>query len=168
MTAMNTYIALLRGINIGGKNKLPMKALTLLLEQERCVDVKTYIQSGNVIFRSRLSNPGPLAKRLSAAVARNHGFAPRVLMLGVDELERAAAGNPFPEADENPKSLHLFFLDDKPEAPDWKAFEAVATMNERFELKDRVFYLYTPDGFGISKLSARAENLLGVAATARN
>lgn len=165
---MNTYITLFRGINVGGNNMLPMKALKALIEQNGCVDVRTYVQSGNAILRSSISNPENLAKRLSAAVSKNHGFVPRVLVLTRAELEKAAAANPFPQAHANPKSLHLFFLAARPNKPDLKAIEGVKTKTEAFALKDRVFYLYTPDGFGASKLAARAEQLLGVDATARN
>ena len=165
---MNAYIALFRGINVGGSHLLPMKELKLVLEKNGCVDVRTYIQSGNVIFRSALSDAARLAKQLSAAILRSHGFELRVLVLTRGELESAAAGNPFPEAGENPKSLHLFFLADLPRKPDLKSFEALKAKNERFELKGRIFYLHTPDGFGTSKLAERAERLLGVEATARN
>jgi uncharacterized protein (DUF1697 family) len=165
---MNTYIALFRGINVVGSNLLPMKELKLVLEKDGCVDVQTYIQSGNVIFRSAISDSARLAKRLTAAVARSHGIEPRVIVLTRGELESAAFGNPFPEAGDNPKSLHLFFLADQPKRPDLKTFEAVKVKTERFQLKGRIFYLHTPDGFGTSKLAKRTERLLGVEATARN
>jgi uncharacterized protein (DUF1697 family) len=165
---MKTYIALFRGINVGGSHMLPMKDLKLMLEQNACVDVRTYIQSGNVIFRSTMSDVERLAKRLTAAVSKSHGFEPRVLVLTRAELESAAAGNPFPEASENPKSLHLFFLSEAPQKPDLKACETLKAKTERFELKGPIFYLHTPEGFGTSKLAGRAERLLGVAATARN
>ena len=151
-----------------GSHLLPMKELKLVLEKNGCRDVQTYIQSGNVIFRSASSDAALVAKRLTAAVSRSHGFEPRVLVLTRAELESAAAGNPFPEAGENPKSLHLFFLAEPPKKPDVKACEALKTKTERFELKGSIFYLHTPDGFGTSKLAERAERLLGVAATARN
>jgi uncharacterized protein (DUF1697 family) len=165
---MNTYIALFRGINVGGNHMLPMKDLKLVLEQNGCVDVRTYIQSGNVIFRSAMSDRARLAKRLSAAVSSSHGFEPRVLVLTRDELQSAVAGNPFTEAVENPKSLHLFFLAEPPKHPDLKSFEAMKAPTEHFELKGSIFYLHTPDGFGTSKLAERAMKLLGVEATARN
>ena len=165
---MNTYIALFRGINVVGSNLLPMKELKLVLEKDGCIDVQTYIQSGNVIFRSPMSDAARLANRLTAAVSRSHGFEPRVVVLTRGELERAAAGNPFPEAGENPKSLHLFFLAELPKRTDLKSCEALRVKTERFELKGRIFYLHTPDGFGTSKLATRAEKLLGVEATARN
>ena len=165
---MNSYIALFRGINVGGNHLLPMKELKVVLEKNGCTDVQTYIQSGNVILRSKVSDAARLAKQLTAAVAKSHGFPPRVLLLTRDELERAAAGNPFPEAHANPKSVHLFFLAEPPPKADVKALEALKTETERFALKGQIFYLHTPDGFGTSKLAARAERLLGVDATARN
>jgi uncharacterized protein (DUF1697 family) len=165
---MKTYIALFRGINVGGSHLLPMKELKAVLEKNGCCDVQTYIQSGNVIFRSATPDAAQLAERLTAAVSRSHGFEPRVLVLTRAAIESAAAANPFPEAVRNPKSVHLFFLAETPAKPDLKGFEAVKAKSERFELKGRVLYLYTPDGFGTSKLAARAEKLLGVDATARN
>jgi uncharacterized protein (DUF1697 family) len=163
-----TYVALFRGINIVRNNRLPMPALKRLLEQNGCVDVQTYIQSGNVIFRSAASDVSRLAKQLTAAVSKSHGFEPHVLVLTPREIASAVAGNPFPEADDNPPSVHLFFLAERPQKPDLKSMEAIKTSTERFALKGKVFYLHTPDGFGRSKLATRAERLLGVDATARN
>lgn len=165
---MKTYIALLRGINVGGHHSLPMKELKVVLEKIGCVGVQTYIQSGNAVFRRALTEPGRLSEQLAAAVSRSHGFEPRVLVRALAELESAAAGNPFPEADENPKSLHLFFLSERAKKPDLKALESLKARTERFVLKDKTFYLHTPGGFGTSKLAERAERLLGVDATARN
>jgi len=165
---MKTYIALLRGINVGGNHMLPMKELKLVLERHDCLDVRTYIQSGNVVFRSATSDVGRLAARLTAAIGKSHGFEPRVLLLTRGELENAARGNPFPESRENPKSVHLFFLAEPPKKPDLNACEALKIGTERFKLTGSVFYLHTPEGFGPSKLAARVEKLLGVAATARN
>ena len=97
-----------------------MKALKSLCEKNGCVDVQTYIQSGNVIFRSTLPDASRIAKQLTDSVSRGHGFEPRVLVLTLDEIEHAAAGNPFPEAAKDPKSLHLFFLAEVPRKPDLK------------------------------------------------
>ena len=165
---MNTWIALFRGVNVVGANRLPMKSLAELLEKNGCCDVRTYIQSGNAIFRSRLADAGRVEKRLAGLVAENHGFEPRVIALTRRELEKAAAGNPFPAAKDDPKSVHLFFLATSAEKADTKALAALRQGKESFELKGRVFYLHTPDGFGKSKLAERAERLLGVSATARN
>lgn len=165
---MNVYIALVRGINVGGAHMLPMKDLKLLFEQLGCAGVQTYIQSGNVVFRTADANAGRLAKRVTAAVAEARGFEPRVLVLTRGEFERAAAGNPFREADDSPQSVHLFFLAEPAKSADVQSLNALKSATERFVLKGRVLYLHTPDGLGTSKLAARAERLLGVAATARN
>jgi uncharacterized protein (DUF1697 family) len=165
---VNTWIALFRGINVVGNNILPMKELKALLEQNQCVDVQTYIQSGNVVFRSRLADAARVERRLADAVTKARGFEPRVMALKPSELARAAAGNPFPQATDDPARVHLFFLDASPSRPDIEGLDAICTATERYTLKGRVFYLYTPDGFGPSKLAKRAERLLGVAATARN
>ena len=164
-----TYIALLRGINIGGKHKLAMSDLKTLLEKNGCIDVRTYIQSGNVILTSAVKDRAVLEKQITAAILKRHGFAPRVLLLTCEEFEKAAAANPFPQADESPTTLHLVFLDGTPKNPDFESLEALRTGNEAFALKGKVFYLYTPDGFGQSKLAERSGRFLGVeSATARN
>lgn len=129
---MKTYIALFRGINVGGNHMLPMKELKVVLEKNGCVDVQTYIQSGNVILRSP-SDAAGLAKRLTAAVSKSHGFEPRVLLLTRAEMERAATANPFPEGADNPKSLHLFFLAEKPTKPDLKGIDAIKERALRVE-----------------------------------
>jgi uncharacterized protein (DUF1697 family) len=164
---MNLYIALLRGINVGGSHMVPMKDLKLLFEKNGCVDVQTYIQSG-IVFRRADADAHRLAKQVAAAVSKRCGFEPRVLVLTRTELVRAAANNPFPEAEGNPKSVHLFFLAEPAKKADLKSMEALRARTERFALKGKVLYLHTPDGFGTSTLAARAERLLGVEATARN
>lgn len=165
---MTTCIALLRGVNVGGHHRLPMHELKGLLERNGCLDVRTYVQSGNAVFRSPLSDPTRVAKALAAAVAKSRGFEPRVFVLTRRELERAVVGNPFPEAGESPKSLHLFFLADMPKQPDTTALDALKAKTERYVLEARVFYLHTPAGFGTSRLAGKVERLLGVDATARN
>ena len=165
---MNTYIALLRGINVGGRNILPMKALAALLEALGCQNVKTYIQSGNVVFQSEEEDTARLASAISAAVTEHYGFEPHVLLLALEELEKAMTLNPFPEAEAEPKTLHLNFLAATPPNPDLEALATLKKENEGFQLIGNVFYLYAPDGIGRSKLAANAERLLGVAMTGRN
>ena len=165
---MNTYIALLRGINVGGKRRLPMRELVSLLEGLGLKNIRTYIQSGNVVFQSDPPLATDLAERIGAAIQESHGFTPRVLLLDLAQFQRAVAANPFPEAEANPKSLHLYFLASTPDAPDLPALAELQRESERFILSDRVFYLHAPDGIGRSKLAERVEKLLGVPATARN
>jgi uncharacterized protein (DUF1697 family) len=165
---MNTYIALFRGINVGGRNILPMAELRALLENLGCSNVQTYIQSGNVV----LQHPGKAVKRLSAqiggAVNEQYGFEPAVLILTHGEMKKAVEANPFPDAEADPRSLHLMFLYARPRKPDLKGLEAVKAPSERFKLKDKVFYLHAPDGVARSKLTAGIDRLLGVSITGRN
>ena len=165
---MKTYVALFRGINVGGKNRLPMKDLVATLENVGCQDVATYIQSGNAVFQSGEQDSSLLAETIEAEIEERHGIEPRVLVLTSDEIERAMRSNPFPEAESEPKMLHLYFLAAPPERPDLDALEGIKEGRERFVLDDGVFYLHAPDGLGRSKLAASAEKLLGVPATARN
>ena len=84
------------------------------------------------------------------------------------EIERAVESNPFPEAESEPKTLHVHFLASRPKNPDLGALDSIKSDRERFALRDRFFYLHAPDGIGRSKLAANAEKLLGVALTGRN
>jgi uncharacterized protein (DUF1697 family) len=165
---MSTWLALVRGINVVGKNKVPMKALASALETAGLQAVRTYIQSGNVLFRSSSRNTRALAGRIAAVVARNFGCAPAVLVIGRAELAAAIRGNPFQGADRNHKCLHLYFLAGHPQSPDLDSLARLDAGREAFELKGGVFYLWTPDGFADSVLRSRVERSLGVPATARN
>ncbi len=163
-----TYIALLRAVNVGGVASLPTKDLLRLLEKLGLADVRTYIQSGNAVFRADRNKAARLPAKMRAAIGRKLGFAPEVILLRREDLESAVAANPYPEADAAPASLHLTFLASAPKSPDLAALEKIRKPNERFALKGRVFYLHAPDGAGKSKLVARIERALGVAGTTRN
>jgi uncharacterized protein (DUF1697 family) len=165
---MKTFVALFRGINVGGRNSLPMRELVELLEGLELQEVKTYIQSGNVVFRSESEGSADLAGKMGDAIERSHGFRPEMMLLEVDELQRAIAANPFPEAESEPRTLHYFFLASEPEHADLEALESIRRESERFRLEGKVFYLHAPLGIGRSKLAARVEKSLGVAVTARN
>jgi uncharacterized protein (DUF1697 family) len=165
--AVSTWVALFRGINVGGNNMLPMKDLAALLQGLGLSDVRTYIQSGNVVFGAS-GTAGALSGRIAAAVERRWGFRPQLLLLGDTELARALAANPFPEAVAAPQYLHLWFLAARPAKGAEAALGELAASDERFVLRGKVLYLHAPRGIGGSKLAARAERVLGVAATARN
>lgn len=165
---MHTYIALFRAINVGGKNTLPMKSLTALLEGIGATDVSTYIQSGNAVFRHADGEAAPITAWLMAAIGGQHGFEPQVLLLRREDILQACERNPFPDAEADPTSLHLGFLAATPTAPDLQKLTSLKKDNERFLLDGRVFYLHAPDGVGRSKLAAASERLLGVPMTDRN
>lgn len=165
---MKAFIALFRGISVGGRHSLPMKELVALLENLGCRNVRTYIQSGTAVFQSSEKGPGTLAKRISAEIKRRRGFEPAVQLLTVKEFEKALRQNPFAEAVADPKSLHLSFLAEKPKRPDLKRLEELRKDSEHYRLIGRVFYLHAPEGIGRSKLAAAAERCLGVSLTDRN
>lgn len=164
---MHNYVALIRGINVGGKNTLPMKELVAALESIGCSNVHTYIQSGNVVFQSN-SSAGQLADTIAAEIERRQGFKPHVLVLSQSEFEQAINNNPFPEGMADPKSLHFGFLDSIPRNPDMNTLEIIRAPSERFELAGKIFYLLAPDGVGRSKLAMKSEKALGVPMTDRN
>lgn len=165
---MKTYIALFRGINVGGHNLLPMKALTDLLESLGCQRVKTYIQSGNAVFRHAAGDTAGLSNHILAAIRQRHGFEPHIVVLELPEMEQAITSNPFPEVESEPKTLHLFFMSATPQHPDLKTLEGIRQNGERFHLGGKVFYLHAPGGIGRSRLGQRVEQALGVPVTARN
>lgn len=160
------YIALFRGINVGGKNKLPMKALKEIIESLGYTNVKTYIQSGNVLFSSAASKAKSFPRSVGKAIDDLYGFEPDILVLTLEELEKAINKSRFPVSEG--KSLHLYFLSSFPTKPDLEGITRLQAESEKCKLLDSVFYLYAPDGVGRSKLAARIEKLLGVKATARN
>jgi uncharacterized protein (DUF1697 family) len=165
---MQHWIALLRGVNVGGRNKMPMSALVTALESAGCSSVRTYIQSGNVVFTSSARSKANLTKRIGAANEAQFHFRPNIVILTDPEFRTAVANNPFTDAISEPKTLHFFFLDSKPASPDLTGLIELGIPSERFRLIDKVFYLHAPDGFGRSKLAAGAERKIGVPTTARN
>jgi uncharacterized protein (DUF1697 family) len=165
---MKRWIALFRGINVVGNNRLPMASLVRHLEALKLKNIKTYIQSGNVVFDATSTNLTSLTKSLVARIEAEQGFAPKLLLLSPDDLHKAIQNNPFPQAADEPQSLHFFFLEMPSTTPNTQALESAKAETESYVLTDRVFYLHAPEGIGRSKLAATAEKHLGVTATARN
>lgn len=145
-----------------------MSALTQLIEKRGYSGVRTYIQSGNVLFQSSDSKAKNFPKSIGQAIQDQFGFCPDILMIDRDQLKQSVQANPFPQAESQPKSLHFYFLDRVPTSPNLEALNGLKRVNESFQIVDQVFYLYAPDGIGRSKLAAKVERLLGVKATARN
>jgi uncharacterized protein (DUF1697 family) len=163
---VKAYIALFRGINVGGKNRLPMKDLVGILEDIGCKHIQTYIQSGNVVFRAESDSAKQLAAQIGQRIMESHGFEPKVMLLEISEFHNAVENNPF--STEKGRALHFYFLDSHPEDPDLESLQAVKSETETYKLLGKVFYLYAPDGIGRSRLAARVERALGVPVTARN
>jgi uncharacterized protein (DUF1697 family) len=145
-----------------------MKDLAAMFERGGFESVRTYIQSGNVVFESARGTAPTLAAEIGALIQKKSGLRPQVMVLSVAELGRAVRGNPFPQADADHKSLHLFFLSARPLRPDLDSLARLKVGREAFELRGAVFYLYTPHGFPQCALHDKVERFLGVDATARN
>ncbi|MBB5571867.1 MULTISPECIES: DUF1697 domain-containing protein [Rhizobium] len=144
---MPVYVALLRAVNVGGTGALPMAELKAVCEEIGFTDVKTYIQSGNVLFRSD-RDEAAVQKDLEAALARKMGTSPGVLLRSRQELQAIADGSPFPHA--KPNYLLVNFL---PEPAPADALEKlVAPGGEEVHVAGREIYVHYPDGSGRSKL----------------
>ncbi len=165
---MNTWIALFRGINVGGHRRLPMKELVVELEKLDLWDVNTYIQSGNAIFHSNETSASALSEKIAQAIHTSHGFRPDVMVLSADAFRAAAENNPFPTSEVTSKTVHLYFLAEPQTTPKLSLLDAVRSDREEYHLDQQVLYLHAPDGFGKSKLAQKVPQALGVSATARN
>jgi uncharacterized protein (DUF1697 family) len=135
------------------------------LRLKKCHNLYPVRQCG---FQERQKSAAALAGEIRNAIVKAHKIDPHVAILPQSAFEKAAAANPYPEADADPKSVHLFFLDEKPAAKATAALEKLRAERERFALKGAIMYLHAPDGVGRSKLAAGAEKALAVPATARN
>lgn len=164
---MPAYVALLRGINVGGHNILPMQKLRDLLTGIACTNVATYVQSGNAVFQ-HAAGPARLAGDIATTIEAEFGFQPAVLVLESETFRAIAAGNPYADEAEDSKPSHVWFLSEPAVNANLEKLTAIASDDERFELTDKAFYLRAPSGIGRSKLAAAVEKSLGVPATARN
>jgi len=158
---METYVVLFRGVNVGGKNLLPMKELISALEENGYQNVKTYIQSGNVVLKGKQFSSGDIAK----LVSDKFRFNPEVLILKKSEFLSSIRHNPFHPKEG--KSAHFYFCSNKPKV-NLENLEKYQAETEEYKLIDRVFYLHAPNGIGRSKLVANIELCLGVPVTGRN
>ncbi len=164
---MTAFAVLLRGINVGGKNILPMKELRELLTTLGCEDVATYIQSGNAVFRYA-GDSAELPERIAAAVDSGFGFRPSVMVLTAGEFDAVATENPFAAESAEPKFLHVWFKREAAKNANTARMDEIASSDEKFLLTESAVYLYAPKGIGRSKLAGGMEKCLGVQATARN
>jgi uncharacterized protein (DUF1697 family) len=155
---MPTHVALLRGINVGGGGKVPMAELRELLAKRGHADVKTYIQTGNIIFTPSHDDTDALAAELQAAIKSSFGVNTFAVVLTRAELANVIGANPYPD-EPNPKWVHGVFLPAAPEKAQYdrvaEAVAAVAAKGSRDEaaIVGRTLYLHTPDGFGTSELA---------------
>ena len=161
------YLALLRGINVGGKAILPMKALTAIFVAAGASKVTTYIQSGNVIFEA--AEPEVVVAAVTLEIARVFGYPGRIVMRSAAELAAAYKANPFAKAGAPADTMWVYFLADKPDAAAVKALDPERSPGDSFVVKGREVYLHLPNGMARTKLSnVYFDTKLKTVSTARN
>ncbi len=163
------HIALLRGINVGGKNKLPMKDLVTLFENAGCSRVRTYIQSGNVVFEASPALAKRLAERISEDITARYGLQVPVVMRSAAELASLSEANPFLRKGADPATLHVAFLAEQPSAASAAALDPKRSPPDEFSLRGRDLYLRCPNGMARTKLTnAYLDSKLSTTSTMRN
>ncbi len=165
-----TYIALLRGINVVGKKIVRMKDLSHMFESMKFRNVRTYLQSGNVIFESPPTAPQVIAKKIGKKVEEKFGFPVSVILRTPDEMKKLIAANPLlKDKTVQRERLHVTFLSTPPDGKTISALDMKKEPNEKFIIKGREIYLYCPNGYGVSKLNNNTfEKKLNTTATTRN
>jgi uncharacterized protein (DUF1697 family) len=164
-----TYVALLRGVNVGGKNKLPMKDLAAMFVDVGCSEVRTFIQSGNVVFKSPAGLAAKVAALVAAEITRRFGYNTPVVLRTTNQLADALANNPFVPLGATEDSLHVMFLADLPTAAAVAALDPERSPGDTYTVRGRDIYLRLHNGAGKSKLTnAYFDSKLATVSTARN
>jgi uncharacterized protein (DUF1697 family) len=162
-------IALLRGVNVGGKNRLPMGELRGLMKTLGHVNVRTYIQSGNVVFETDISDREQIAGVLTDAIEKAHALSVPVVIRDVDELAAALARHPFRADEPDGSRLAVSFMATTPGQDALARLEADRFLPDRFVVHGADLYLHFPNGMGTSKmLPTYFDRRLGIPGTVRN
>ena len=146
------YVAFLRGVNVGGKNRLPMADLRGIFTAAGCAAVQTYIQSGNVVFEAEQDLAERVPEIVTRAIRRQFGYKTAVVMRSSEELQRVVASNPF-DTSGDPRFLHVAFLGDAPGAEAVSRLDPQRSPPDAFAVRGRNVYLHYPNGVARSKLT---------------
>ncbi|MCB0431010.1 MAG: DUF1697 domain-containing protein [Flavobacteriales bacterium] len=167
---MPTYISILRGINVSGKNKIKMADLKSCYEKLGLDAVTTYIQSGNVVFRATKTTSGKLENMLTGGIHKTFGMDVPVIVRTPDEIQRVIKGNPFlPDKEIDTARLYVTFLQSLPASERLALLEDFSSPPDEFRIIGHEVYMHCPVSYGNSKLSNTFfENKLKVPATTRN
>jgi uncharacterized protein (DUF1697 family) len=166
MKNMKIYISLLRAINMGNKNRIKMDILKKMYEDMDFQNVRTHLQSGNIIFETKNTAENILENLISAKIRETFGFNIIVIVFEIRKLQEIIANNPF--ADKESKYLYVTILAEKPQNEDIDNINQKCAENEKFSVAERIIYLYLPNGYIKSKLSnTLIEKMLKVNATTR-
>ena len=165
------YVALLRGVNVGGKNKLPMKDLAALFADAECTDVVTYIQSGNVVFQASEACAARVPAAVAKAIADGLGFRAPLVIRTAGEIRAVARGNPFLRGGSSAEIdfLHVMFLADRPSPARVAGLDPNRSPSDEFRVVGREIYLRFPNGAARTKLTnAYFDSKLATTSTMRN
>ncbi|HEY2497363.1 MAG TPA: DUF1697 domain-containing protein [Candidatus Angelobacter sp.] len=167
---MPAVISMLRGVNVGGRNLIKMDALKTLCVSLKLKDPQTFIQSGNVVFKTEEKDLAKLSKRIQDAIEKTFGFRPGVVLRTAAELRDVIARNPFAKRSGiEPGKLLVNFLAANPGSEAREAALAIKTDPEELHIIGREVYIYFPNGQGRSKLPwAKIERALQTSGTGRN
>jgi len=167
---MAEFISLLRGINVSGQKSIRMPELKNLYESLGFTEVRTYLQSGNVIFAPAGPDPDEMAATIRTGIQRDFGFDVTVFVRDADDFQWLLDKNPFLHGrSEDPTKLHVTFLSEPPAQEKLDSLVKPASGNDEFVIIGRDVFLFCPDGYGRTKLSNTfLERKLGLPATTRN
>ncbi len=166
---MTTNVALLRGLNVGGKNRMPMTALIQMFVEAGCTNVRTYIQSGNVIFKATQSRLEKLPAVIAKNIAESFGYKTPVVLRTVEQIGETVENNPFLKAGADENELHVYFLANAPDARGIASLDPARSSPDAFLVRGRDVYLKMPNGMARTKLSnAYFDSKLATISTARN
>jgi len=164
-----TYVAFLRGINLGGKNRLSMTELAAMFAAAGCSDVKTYIQSGNVLFKANARMAARVPAAIQQRIAGRFGYRVPVVLRTAAELAAVARNNPFLSSSADIQRLHVMFLDEKPDSRKVAALDPTRSPPDEFRVRGREVYLHLPNGVARTKLSNEYfDRTLATLSTGRN
>lgn len=164
-----THIALLRGINVGGKNKLPMANLRAIFESLGCESVQTYIQSGNVLFNAKPALIKTLADNVSKQIKSELNLTVPVILRTANQLKKTIDACPFADRANADRLVHIFFLADRPTQAQLKSFNPPLAKGEQLEIIGNELHLHLPNGIAKTKLTnASLDRALKTTTTARN
>jgi len=163
-------VALLRAVNVGGAAPVSMAAVREILTGVGLHDVRSLLQSGNLVFGSASRTPRDLERLLEDALASSLDLRTEFFVRTANEWDQVVSRNPFPkEAQEDPARLNIAFLKEAPSAPAWETLRSAIRGRERFVGDGRQAYVFYPDGMGRSKLTTPLlERSLGTRSTSRN
>lgn len=167
---MTVMISMLRGVNLGPHNRIKMEELRAVYDSLKLHDPRTYVQSGNVLFKTKEQNEAKLSSRIQDGIEKKFGFRPDVILRTTDELRRAVAKNPF-SARKNidPSKLLVTFLSAEPGAEACGKLMALDTAPEELRVVGRELFIYYPNGLARPKFQwIKAEKAFKVACTGRN